>query len=196
MKESSPQFQISKNQSERIIFEMFYQRVYNTAYFIIRDRHLAQDVAQETFHKAFRNMHKVEDGHKLGAWLGIIATRTAIDFLRKIKKRSDFVAEDVIIDEALNQVKVKESTVEQMVEENFLKSLLRQNIAQLKPEHKQVIVLKYEYDLPDKEIASALDLSVDAVKSRLHRAKAALRQLLENNPDVRDVANHEETNRS
>ncbi|KXG43750.1 RNA polymerase sigma factor [Tepidibacillus decaturensis] len=88
MKDSIPQFQSEKHQLERVIFEMFYHRVYNTAYFIIQDRHLAQDVVQETFFKAFQNMHKVEDGHKLGAWLGTIATRTAIDFLRKVKNET------------------------------------------------------------------------------------------------------------
>ncbi|MFT9488203.1 MAG: RNA polymerase sigma factor [Tepidibacillus sp.] len=192
MKDSIPQFQSEKHQLERVIFEMFYHRVYNTAYFIIQDRHLAQDVVQETFFKAFQNMHKVEDGHKLGAWLGTIATRTAIDFLRKVKKRNDFVAENVMIDETINHA--KESSVEQVIEEQFLKNLIQQNIAGLKAEYKQVIVLKYEYDLHDKEIAQVLEISVSAVKSRLHRARLTLKKLLENNPDVRDVVNHEKIN--
>ncbi len=176
--------------SERLIFEMFYQRVYQTAYFIVQDRHLAQDVTQETFLKAFQNLHKVEDGNKLGPWLATIATRTAIDFLRKIQRRNDTVTEDVIIDNMVHHDQV--SSVEQITEEHLLKELLQENLAALKPEYKQVIVLKYEYDLKEKEIAEALNLSVSAVKSRLHRAKDALKRLLQQNvPDLKDVINRD-----
>lgn len=78
-----------------------------------------------------------------------------------------------MIDETINHA--KESSVEQVIEEQFLKNLIQQNIAGLKAEYKQVIVLKYEYDLHDKEIAQVLEISVSAVKSRLHRARLTLK---------------------
>jgi RNA polymerase sigma-70 factor (ECF subfamily) len=180
---------LTDNQSERVIFEMFYHRVFETAYFILQDRHLAQDVVQETFLKAFQNIHKVQDGAKLGSWLGTIAARTAIDVLRKEKKYR-FAVENMVVNEP--HCGFEYSAVEKIIEERFLKNLVRQQIAGLKPEYRQVIVLKYEYELQDHEIAEALDLSVSAVKSRLHRAKLALKRILEKYQyDVKDVINHD-----
>lgn len=180
--------QSSKSQAEfeRVIFDMFYHRIYNTAYFIIQDRHLAQDVVQETFIKAFRHIDQVQDGKKIGAWLATIATRTAIDFLRKIKRQNDTPTEDVYIDEEVSKDQMKSSSVEKIAEDRFLKSLIKQNITKLKPEYKDVLVLKYEYSLKDEEIAETLELGISAVKSRLHRARLKLRTVLDEQPEVRN----------
>ncbi|MBW8350823.1 RNA polymerase sigma factor [Bacillus sp. IITD106] len=173
--------------SERVIFEMFYQRVYYTAYYIVQDRELAQDIVQETFLKAFQNMHTVKDGEKLGAWLAAIATRTAIDYLRKIKKWNDVATEDHIIDEHLSKLEDYHSTVETIVEKKFLKNILLQEIDELKPEHKQVLILAYLHDMRYEEIAEALDIKVTMVKTRIHRAKLKLREALETKPDMREM---------
>lgn len=177
-------------QTERVIFEMFYRRVYDTAYFILQDSYLAQDVVQETFLKAFQNIDKVQDGSKLGSWLGTIAARTAVDVLRKEKKYR-FATEKLILNETIAAYD-QSNNVEKIIENRFVKNLVRQQIAGLKPEYRQVIVLKYMYELQDQEIADALDLSLSAVKSRLHRARLALRRILEKyQVDLKDVINHE-----
>ncbi|MBS4220935.1 RNA polymerase sigma factor [Bacillus sp. FJAT-49711] len=174
-------------ESERVIFEMFYQRVYYTAYYIVQDRELAQDIVQETFLKAFQNMHTVKDGEKLGAWLAAIASRTAIDYLRKIKKWNEVVAEDHVIDEQLSKNDDFHSTVETIVEKKFLKNILLREIDELKPEHKQVLILAYLHDMKYDEIAKALDIKVTMVKTRIHRAKLKLREALETQPDMREM---------
>jgi len=174
-------------ESERIIFEMFYQRVYYTAYYIVQDRELAQDIVQETFLKAFQNIHTVKDGEKLGAWLAAIASRTAIDYVRKIKKWNDVVTEDHIIDEQLSKSDDHYSTVETIVEKKFLKNILLREIDELKPEHKQVLILAYLHDMKYEEIAEALDIKVTMVKTRIHRAKLKLREALETQPDMREM---------
>lgn len=173
--------------SERVIFEMFYQRVYYTAYYIVQDRELAQDIVQETFLKAFQNMHTVKDGEKLGAWLAAIASRTSIDYLRKVKKWNDVATEDHIIDEHLSKHEDYHSTVEMVVEKKFLRNILLQEIDELKPEHKQVLILAYLHDMKYEEIAEALDIKVTLVKTRIHRAKLKLREALETKPDIREM---------
>ncbi|WP_258881683.1 RNA polymerase sigma factor [Paenibacillus sp. sptzw28] len=171
-------------QSERILFEMFYHRIYSTAYFITQDRDLAQDIVQETFIKAFKHMHTLEDGKKIGAWLSSIASRLALDYLRKIKRWNDVATEDLIIDEEINKKQNQTSSIETIMEERFLKTVLRQEINALGPDYRQVIILKYEYDMKDEEIAKALEISVGTVKSRLHRAKQKLKDSLEKQPDI------------
>jgi len=162
---------------EKIIFDVHYERVYQAAYFVIKDKYLAQDVAQETFLKAFQKIDTLEDGNKLGAWLGTIATRTAIDFLRKIKRRNDILIEDVYIDE--EKIDDEMTSVEDKVEYQFLEKLIQKNISILEPpEYREIILLKYKYELQDKEIAKALGISVGTAKSRLHRARKKLKMVL------------------
>ncbi|MGO4888034.1 RNA polymerase sigma factor, partial [Anaerobacillus sp. MEB173] len=159
----------------KLIFEMFYQKVYQRAFFMTRNPHLSQDITQETFIKAFKNLHKVEDGKKIESWLITITIRTTIDFLRKEKRWNDFTAGDVYIDETV----MKDSIVELQVEQRFMKSLLQSSISILKPEYKDVLLLKYDCGLKDKEIALALEVNVGTVKSRIHRSKLKLKAIME-----------------
>ncbi len=162
---------------EKIIFEMHYERVYYAAYFVLQDKHLAQDVTQETFLKAFQKMDTLQNGNKLGAWLATIATRTAIDFLRKIKRRNDILIEDVYKDE--EHFDEEMTSIEDKVEYQFLEKIIQKNIRILEPPgYREVLILKYEYELQDKEIADALGISVNAAKSRLHRARKKLKDML------------------
>lgn len=176
--------------SERIIFEMFYRRVYTTAYYIVQNRDLAQDVVQETFMKAFTKIHTVNDGEKLGAWLATIASCTAIDYLRRIKKWNDIVTEDTIIDEQLFKNQSYSTDVETIVGEKFLRNLLLRELDELSPEHKQVLILKYLYDMKYEEIANALDINIATVKTRIYRAKVKLRKLIEKQPELREVVSN------
>lgn len=163
---------------EKVIFEMFYSRIYKTAYFIVQDEYLAQDIVQEVFLKAFQSIDQVKDGNKLGAWLGTIATRTAIDFTRSKKNQNEIPTKDVYIEERVSNDQLKFSSVEEIVEEKFIQDMVQQQIANLKPEFKEVLVLKYEYHLKETEISAALEISQGAVKSRLHRARMLLKTSL------------------
>lgn len=172
--------------SLKLIYEMFYPHVYKTAFFITKDHHTTQDIVQETFIKVFNNIDKLEDGSKMKSWITTIATRTAIDFIRKQRKGTEFVTED-FDSFKLNATELA-STVEEKVEKDFLHELIREEIQQLSPDYRSVLYLKYIADLKDQEIANVLDLKVATVKTRIHRAKNQLKKKL--HPDsVRDGDN-------
>ena len=173
--------------SERVIFEMFYQRVYYTAYYIVKDRDIAQDVLQETFIKAFESIHTVRDGEKLGAWISAIATRSAIDYLRKVKRWNDIATEDDIINDILINESEYFSTLETIVEEKLIRETLLQEIDRLTPRHKEVIVLQYFSDLKYEEIAEVLNVKIDVVKTRIYRAKLKLKESIEQKPEIMQV---------
>src|SRR5699024_3762179 len=118
-----------------------------------------------------KRIHTVRGGEKLGAWLAAIASRTAIDHLRKIKRRNDMATEVVFIDEQLSKNDAYASIVENIVEEKHLRNILLQELDELKPEFKQVLILRYLYDMKNEEIASSLDINESTVKTRIHRAK-------------------------
>src|SRR5690606_29750950 len=120
------------------IFEQYYKRVSYAAYRVIKDQDLAEDITQETFMKAFKNLHTVQDVEKMGAWLSIIATRTAIDHLRRLNRWNDFTTSDVYIDTGADVTRLDHiSTVETGLEKTYVKELLLEEIDKLKPDHKE-----------------------------------------------------------
>lgn len=180
----------SEEDHQKLIFEQYYHRVYKTAYYIVKDEFLAQDLTHDTFIKAFQNMDDLQDDSKVGAWLGTIATRTAIDYIRRQKNRNDIPTENVYIDIELSKNQNGPS-VEEAVERNLLKETIMKNIYELKPDYKEVIILKYVYELRDDEIAKQLGISVGAVKSRLHRARKRLQTVLTDHDDIGMVISNE-----
>jgi RNA polymerase sigma-70 factor (ECF subfamily) len=115
----------------------------------MHDHHLAHDITQETFLKAFKKLDKLRDESKLDSWLAAIASRTAIDFLRKSKKWNEFTVEDGYIELELSRQQQVAASVEEVFESKQAFNL----ISELNPESKQVIILKYEFDMKDDDIA-------------------------------------------
>lgn len=171
----------SHEDARRVIYEMFYDRVYRTAYYIVRDVHLAQDVLQESFIKAFRNLHNLEDGAQLEPWLMTIVRNTAIDFLRKKYKRNEMSFDNVILENSEHR-----DSVEDIVDRKLMIEDMRDTIKEMKSEYQEVLQLKYQRGLHDKEIAACLDVSLGTVKSRLFRARNKLRELFGTEENLRE----------
>ncbi|CQR48399.1 ECF RNA polymerase sigma factor SigW [Paraliobacillus sp. PM-2] len=165
-------------QEFRLIYDLFYERVFRDAFFVIKDQHLAQDVVQDTFVKAFKYMDRLENREKMGAWLSTIATRTAIDLIRKQSSWNGVPTEDFVLDHVKSKQEVSAS-LETTVENKLRQEAIIDKIAMLKPEYREVLVLKYIHELKDKEISAFTDLKEGTIKSRIHRAKKELRMQME-----------------
>jgi RNA polymerase sigma factor (sigma-70 family) len=163
------------NEYFQAIYEQYYDRIYQISYFMTRDTYLAEDILQETFMKAYKKIHQITDERKMGAWLSTIASRTAIDVIRKERKWCNISVEENLLH--LN-VCGTVSHVEQEVEMNMIKEKMKREIYRLKPEYRQVFVLKYHLGLKEEEITHRLHLNKGTVKSRLYRAKQMLKLAL------------------
>ncbi|MDX8046409.1 RNA polymerase sigma factor [Gracilibacillus sp. S3-1-1] len=164
----------------RLIYDMFYSRVYRDAFFITRDAHLAQDALQETFVKAYKHMDRLEDKERIGAWLSTIATRTAIDLLRKRKGTHEVLSDEVFLqNQDLEEVSLDPLDI---VEGNIAKETLRQIMGELKAEYREVLLLHYIHELSIKEIVLLLDLNESTVKTRLYRGRKLIKEELTSNP--------------
>lgn len=153
------------------LFEAHYSRVYGAALRVTKDPGLAEDVLQETFIKAFHKMDEVDNPEKVGAWLSTIASRKAIDFLRKEKRVVVVAPEDL----PRSQESAMGSDVEVAYEQNDFEKNVHERILKLPAKLKVVFLLSYYKGLREKEIAEKLGLTNGAVKSRLHRARLSLR---------------------
>lgn len=156
-------------------FELYRQRMFYIGYSITNDWHLAEDIVQESFIKAFNKIDTIEDNSKLGAWLSSITTRTAIDFIRRERKRKGLPLEAEMLDFL---GKHTDQNVEAEVETVMLQEQVQFAIQEMNDHYRDVLMLKVNQSLNEQEIASVLGLNVSTVKVRVHRGRKQLKLLL------------------
>lgn len=147
----------------------------------------AEDIAQEVFDKISRSLGGFRGKSKLSTWIYRIATNTAIDILRSAaykysKGYSTF--EETVDDKAQNVwVAHKDTAADQTLIRKEMSECVIEFIDNLPPDDRTVIVLSELEGLANKEIADILEISLDNVKIRLHRARAKLRITLKDGCD-------------
>ncbi|GLB59509.1 RNA polymerase sigma factor [Cytobacillus sp. NCCP-133] len=159
----------------REIYHLYYKKLFHIAICITRDHYLAQDVVQETLIKAYKKMDTIDDQDKLGAWLSAIATRTAIDFVRKERKTNERILDSVDFEKCLER---KHNDAGQEAEINMLQEQIYKYVDSLSPDQKRVFLLKTKHGLKEREIAEILHLNPNTVKTKLYRIRQQLKEML------------------
>ncbi|HET7418838.1 MAG TPA: sigma-70 family RNA polymerase sigma factor [Candidatus Dormibacteraeota bacterium] len=139
------------------------RRVYGFAYHHLRDGDEAHDLAQEIFVKLFRNLGRFDPERPFEPWFWKLAANTTINYRRR---RVPQPAEPV--DEAVDPDSLRSPHDPGLV----------QALAQLDPAYRLPVLLHYYADLSVEQVGLSLNLTAAAVKSRLHRARAQLRNTL------------------
>lgn len=140
------------------------RQVYGFAYQHLRDRDEAHDLTQEIFVKLYRNLSRYDPERPFEPWFWKLAANTTINYRRKrVPVPSEPSAED-------------ESRAAEPAQQHD--PALVDALAQLDPAYRLPILLHYYADLSLEQVSLSLNVSVAAVKSRLHRARAQLRNSL------------------
>jgi RNA polymerase sigma-70 factor, ECF subfamily len=156
----------------------YQDRIYNLCCHMLGNTHDAQDAAQDTFIKAYRNLAKFVPEASLYTWLYRIATNTCLDykktpFFESLLKTSDEG------DEYLAEQISHEPSPERLYESKQTGYALQKSLKLLSPKLRAIIILKEIEGLPYEKIAEVLDISIGTVKSRISRAREELRELME-----------------
>jgi RNA polymerase sigma-70 factor (ECF subfamily) len=155
--------------------------VFRIAQHITQNREDAEDVVQDAFLKAYQNLGQFQGQSKFYTWLVRIAVNEALMRLRRRRpERTVSIDEDIKTDEDSMPREIADwsPNPEQLYTQAELKDLLGKTIQGLPPSFRTVFVLRDVEGLSTEETASALELSVPAVKSRLLRARLQLRERL------------------
>ncbi len=154
-----------------------YQRaVYRVTYALTRNATDADDLAQETFVRAWGAIGRFEVGQPLYPWLARIGTNLAYSLFRSRKRRPETPLEPLL--EAGKQWGVEDDPAEH-ASRSERDARLRACFAALAPEHQAVLALRAVRDLSYEDIARALNVPVGTVMSRLSRARADLRRRMQ-----------------
>jgi RNA polymerase sigma-70 factor (ECF subfamily) len=142
----------------------------------------AEDVLQEAFVRAFRKLATFKERSKFSTWLYRITVNLALMKLRRRKLSTVSLSEPVTTEDSTIQRDIENGSsdpLERLVEMESVE-ILDRAIAELPPRYRAVFVLRHVEGLSTQETARVLKIKVPAVKSRLHRARRALRvRLLE-----------------
>jgi RNA polymerase sigma-70 factor (ECF subfamily) len=141
------------------------RRVYGFAYQHLRDLDEAYDLTQEIFVKLFRNLTRYDPERPFEPWFWKLAANTTINYRRKRVPMPTDQSADQRIGAAESPFPAHDPA-------------LVDALAQLDPSYRLPILLHYYADLPLDQVAVSLNLTVPAIKSRLHRARAILRNTL------------------
>jgi RNA polymerase sigma-70 factor (ECF subfamily) len=144
---------------------------------MIGDRAQAEDLAQDTFVKAFRNLAAFDTTRRLSSWLFRIAHNTAIDAMR----RSNPAAESIDAHPGASAVGSHEPAAPPRpdpVERRELGRALEAALAELRSDQRAAIVLRYENGLSFSEIGTVLGVPEVTARSHVHRARKELARLL------------------
>jgi RNA polymerase sigma-70 factor (ECF subfamily) len=158
------------------LVEAYQTHVYNLCYRMLGEPELAEDAAQETFLRAYQNLHRYDNKRHFATWLLSIAAHYCIDRLRRRKFSMISMDEDKD-DGGFELPDVDAPNPESEVVHGEQRARMQGMLKRLDSVDRAAIILRYWHDASEAEIAETLNLTVSAVKSRLHRARRELARL-------------------
>jgi len=154
------------------IVHHFQRRVYRVAYALTRNAADADDLAQETFVRAYQAIGRFRVGEPMYPWLSRITVNLAYSLFRRRRRRPETAIEPLV--EAGRQFGVEDDPAEHAAESER-HARLAEAFGALSPEHRAVLTLRVVEDMTYDEIARTLNVPVGTVMSRLSRARTELR---------------------
>jgi RNA polymerase sigma-70 factor (ECF subfamily) len=175
---------IGREAAYRELIRRYQRPVFSLVFRMVRNRELAEDLAQETFIKVLNAIDSYRPEYKFSSWIFKIANNAAIDHLRRRQLEtlsldgSPHAETAEAIEATTLQIGSDAESPLDEVASRELGGQIEQAIDQLRPEYRSCILLRHVEGRPYEEIAEILDLPLGTVKTYIHRARNELRILL------------------
>ena len=153
------------------LVRLYYEKIYNYIGYRVQDFSAAEDLTQDTFVSAYRNLEQF-DGSYEKAWLCRIAANKCTDYLKSAKRRSEPVDWDEMQDLPAEDTGPEQETYEALVREQLL-----QRCRQLKPPYDQIAELYFYREESPEAIAGKLNRNRKTVQTQIYRARSMLQKL-------------------
>ncbi len=179
------------------LMQAWYKRIYNFGYKFFFDHDLAMEVAQKTFIAMHRHIAFLQEASRFRPWLYTIAVNCCREELRK-RKSSRAVSLDALRpgpeEENSRTWEVaahRHDNPERTLRQTELADILQNCLMQLSEEQREVVIMKEYEGMKFREIAEALNLSENTVKSRMYYGLEAMKRMLERKKITRETIGYE-----
>ncbi len=172
------------NDAFETLVRLYMAQLLRVARRFLKNEEDARDAVQDAFISAFRSIQKFEAGAKPSTWLHRIVVNSALMRLRTKRRHPEEDLDELLPRFAADGHQVKETvdwsmSAEEMVQQAEMRELVRKLIDQLPDSYRVVLLMRDIEEMSTEETAAALGITATAVKVRLHRARQALRALLD-----------------
>ena len=168
-----------------ILVEKYKTMVFTLALKMVKSREEAEEISQDTFIKAFKNLNKFKGDSKFSTWLYKIGYRTCLDSLKKNKEKYNT---DTIDEITINKIKSTEGVLEG-IERKERAEVINTCMLSLPEDERAVLWMFYFEELSLKEIIELTEFSEANVKVKLHRARKRLLTIVEKKVEP-ELINH------
>lgn len=181
-RKQNQQSTVSQNMADKqkryeALVHTYHADLYRYAYWLVKDKHIAEDIVQEAFLRAWKSLDSLNDEKAAKSWLITILRRE--NARRFERKQLDVVDMDdvVLMDNDISQ----EGKIENRE--------LRRHIAALSEEYREPLILQVMFGFSGEEISEQLGLNKNTVMTRLFRARNQLKEAIENESNMMGKAN-------
>jgi RNA polymerase sigma-70 factor (ECF subfamily) len=161
---------IFKHNKNKRYFEeqmsLIYKDIYKFIYSIIKNKHLTEDILQETLMKAYEKFHTIRDIQKFKPWIFSIARNESLSWIKKYNR--EIPSEDTYLELSADSLG---DIPEELLIKSETKEKIRESIKVLKSIDQEIMYLRYYYDLTLNEIALVLNMNENTVRTKHIRAK-------------------------
>ncbi|HHY45015.1 MAG TPA: sigma-70 family RNA polymerase sigma factor [Firmicutes bacterium] len=164
-----------------VLVSRYEKNVYSLAYRLVSDREDAMDIVQDVFLKAYQALPRFRGESKFSTWIHRVCVNASLDYLRKKRKFPAYSLDEPLSlreSSVSRDLEDESGDVEAEVEIRDLGQAVYSVLKNLEVDHRVVITLCDIQGYSYQEISDMLGLSIGTVKSRLHRARNAVRRLL------------------
>ncbi len=166
----------------RVLVERHSRSLFRLAYRMTGNQQDAEDVVQESFLRAYKQLGKFDERASFGTWLYRIAANCSLDLVRSRKRRSEHLAQqdaDSEFDETVAALPSSDPTPERMALSGEVRTRVEQAMQELSPTERTAFVLRHFEGMCIEDVSRVLDCQPGAAKHSVFRAVQKLRRALE-----------------
>ncbi len=168
------------SQSLELLINRHKNKVFSYILLVVKNRELAEDIFQDTFIKVIKSLHagKYKEEGRFVSWVMRISHNLIIDYYRKAKHIKT-IADDDIEAPLFNSAKFSDDTIEDLLVSEQINADIKLLIEDLPDEQREVVKLRYYFDMSFKEISDQTEVSINTALGRMRYAIINLRKLIE-----------------
>ena len=165
----------------------YQSRVIATAFKYVKERQLAEDIAQEAFIKSYKSIDSFREESSFYTWVYRITVNTAKNYLVSSKRRDEVVISDLSLDGSFNPEKLDLDSPQEILKASELRDLIFETLSSLGEETRTALSLREFDGLSYEQIAEIVQCPVGTVRSRIFRGREMIEEVVGKHMDKNSI---------